>query len=356
MPPLPFDAFSKQIKAGEISAAIYLWGEEDVLKDEAVRAVLERVVDPGLRDFNYDVRSAAQLDSDAVEALCTTLPMMADRRLVVIRDVEAWGKKARAKSAVLHYLARPAAETVLILVQGAPRREDDKNEADADLSRLASAVEVPRCSAKVAEKWVLKRAQERGIVFEPAAARHLIGAVDGSLGHARSELDKLAGLGGDTPVTLEQVAALLGVRHGETATDWCNAVLDDTPGPAAAMLPHLLDQTGVSGVGLLIQLGTNLIGLGLARAQYDKGLRGKNLENAVFGAIMRARPGGRIDYRGASARWSRLAEAWPMARVDAAISAARRADRRLKETTLADDRAVLVDLIMQLAYRAREAA
>jgi DNA polymerase-3 subunit delta len=355
MPALPFDAFSKQVKAGEIPPAIYLWGEEDVLKDEAVRAVLERVVDPGLRDFNYDVRSAAQLDPDAVEALCTTLPMMADRRLVVIRDVEAWSKKARAKSAILRYLEHPAAETVLILVQAAPRREEDKNEADGDLARLAAAVEVGRCSAKVAEKWVLTRAQERGITFEPEAARHLINAVDGDLGHARSELDKLAGLGGDTAVTLDQVSALLGVRHGETAADWCEAVLEDKPGPASAMLVHLLDQTGVSGVGLLSQLGTQLVGLGLARAQFDKGLRGANLEGAVFGAIMRARPA-RLDWRGASKRWSRLVDGWPMRRIDAAIAAARRADRRLKDTTLADERAVLIDLIMQLAHRNRVAA
>jgi DNA polymerase-3 subunit delta len=313
------------------------------------------VVDPGLRDFNFDVRSAAQLDPEAIEALCTTLPMMADRRLVVIRDVEAWSKKSRAKSAVLHYLGHPAPETVLMLVQGAPRREEDKNEADADLARLAAAVEVERCSPRVAEKWVLKRAQERGITFEPLAAQHLINAVDGDLGHARSELDKLAGLGGEAPVTLDQVTALLGIRRGETAADWCQAVLEDKPGPASAMLAHLLDQTGVSGVGLLIQLGTHFVGLGLARAQYDKGLRGKSLESAVFGAIMRARPA-RIDYRGASARWSSLADAWPLPRVDAAISAARGADRRLKGTTLADERAVLVDLIMQVAHRSREAA
>ena len=182
MPSHPFDAFSKQVKAGEIPPAIYLWGEEDVLKDEAVRAVLDHVVDPGLRDFNYDVRSAAQLDPDAVEALCTTLPMMADRRLVVIRDIEAWSKRARAKSAVVRYLEHPARETVLILVQGAPRREEDRHEADADLARLTAAVEVARCSGKVAEKWVLKRAQERGITFDPEAARHLVSTVDGDLG------------------------------------------------------------------------------------------------------------------------------------------------------------------------------
>ncbi len=355
MPRLPFDAFSRQIKGGDIPPAIYLYGDEDVLKDEAVRAILDAVVDPGLRDFNYDVRSAAQLDPDHVEALCTTLPMMAERRLVVIRDVEAWTKRARAKAAVLHYLARPAAETVLILVQGASRREDERSDADSDLAGLACAVDVARCTPKLAERWVLKRAEERGVRLEPAAAAHLVKAVDADLGAARSELDKLAGLGGTTPVTLDQLTALLGIRHGETQADWCDAILDDHPAQAAGILPHLLDQSGVSGVGLLTQLGTHLVGLGLARALYDRGQRGAGLERAVFDAIIRARPA-RLDYRGAAARWSRAAEAWPLPRVDAAIAAARQADQRLKGTTLADVRGVLIDLIMQLAYRAREAA
>lgn len=352
---MTFDALSKQIKSGDIPPAIYLYGDEDVLKDEAVRAILDAVVDPGLRDFNYDIRTASQLDPDAVEALCTTLPMMADRRLVVIRDVEAWNKRARAKAAVLHYLARPAAETVLILVQGAPRKEDERSDADTDLARLAFSVEVAHYGPKMAEKWVIKRAEERGVQLEPAAVSHLVKAVDADLGAARSELDKLAGLGGGAPVTLEQLTALLGIRHGETQADWCDAVMDDDPARAAGMLPHLLDQSGVSGVGLLNQLGTHLVGLGIARALYDRGQRGGGLERAVFDAIMRARPA-RIDYRGSATRWCRAAEAWPLRRVDAAIAAARAADQRLKGTSLADEHGVLVDLIMQLAYRVREAA
>lgn len=349
MPKLPFDTFSKQLKGGSIPSAIYLYGEEDVLKDEAVRAVLDQVVDPGLRDFNYDQRSASELDPDAVETLCNTLPMMADRRLVVIREIEAWQKRARAKTAVLRYLEQPAAETVLVLVQGAARKDGDRSDADSDLLPLTSAVQLDRLSARLAEKWVQKRAGERGIRFAPEAITHLVKAVDADLAAARSELDKLAGLGGEALITLEQLAASLGIRHGETATDWCDAVLEDQTGRAASILPPLLSQPGMSGVSLLAQLGTQLIGLGLSRTLYDRGLRAGNLERAVRDTLLRVRPSGRLDYRSSAERWSRLAEAWPGARVDAAITAARRADLRLKSTTLADERGVLVDLIMAIA-------
>jgi DNA polymerase-3 subunit delta len=349
MPKLPFDVFSKQLKSGVVPPVIYLYGEEDVLKDEAVRALVDRVVDPAVRDFNYDQRSASQLDPDTVETLCNTLPMMAERRLVVIREVEAWQKRAKARGAILHYLEKPAAETVLVLVQGASREKDERNEPDPDLLRLAATIEVERLGPKLAEKWVLKRAEERGMRLATEAAAHLVKAVDGDLGAAKSELDKLAGLGGEAPVTLEQLSASLGIRHGETPADWCDAVIEDQTGRAASILPPLLSQPGISGVALLAQLGTQLIGLGLARALYDRGPRAGNLERAVREALLRIRPPVRLDYRSSAERWSRLAEVWPSARIDTAIAAARQADLRLKSTSLADERGVLIDLIMDLA-------
>jgi DNA polymerase-3 subunit delta len=348
MPRIPFDDFSRQLKRGDIPPAVYLFGEEDVLKDEMVRAIIDRVLDPGSKDFNLDQRSASQLDPESVETLCTTLPMMAERRVVVIRDVEAWGKRAGTRSAMLRYLERPAPETVLILVQGVVRRDDRRDEADVDLARLATTVQVDAYSTRMAEKWVRKRAEDRGISLTEEAAVHLVRAVQGSLGAARSELDKLAGLGGAEAIDVETLARTLGVRRGETPDDWWEAVIGDRTGEAAEMLPYLLSQPGVSGAGLLSQLGTQLVGLGVARAQFDRGSRGSALERAIFGALMRARPP-RLDYRSAAAVWSRVVERWPTARLSGAIRAARRADRRLKSTSVSDERGILVDLLMEIS-------
>src|SRR5512147_1438155 len=100
MPKLSIDALLRAPRRGESLAPVnYLYGPEDLLKEEAIQAVVGRVLDPGLRDFNLDQRSAAQLDPEAVFSLCNTPPMMAERRVVVIRDVEAWKRKAKAKEA-----------------------------------------------------------------------------------------------------------------------------------------------------------------------------------------------------------------------------------------------------------------
>lgn len=341
MPRIPFDAFTKQLKRGDIPAALYLFGDEDILKEEIVRAVLDRVLDPGTRDFNFDQRSAPQLDAESIETLCTTLPMMAERRVVLIKEVESWGKRAGARAAMLRYLEKPLPETVVILVQG-------RDDPDPDLLRLAAAVQVDTLPARLGNKWVLKRAEERGITLTEDAAAHLLRAVQGSLGAARSELDKLAGIAGPEPIDIELLGETLGVRRGETAEDWCQAVIEDRTAQASEMLQFLLDAPGVSGAGLLIQLGAQLVGLGATRDHYERGNRGMALERAAFGVLLRARPA-RIDYKESSALWARVIERWPMRRIENAIRAARRADLRLKSTTVSDERGILIDLLMEIS-------
>src|ERR1041385_8548994 len=74
---LTFDALLRSLKQGASDPVYYLHGDEDVLKDEAVRALVERAVDPAARDFNVDQRNAPELDAEAFHALVNTPPMLA---------------------------------------------------------------------------------------------------------------------------------------------------------------------------------------------------------------------------------------------------------------------------------------
>ncbi len=351
MPPHTYDALLRSLPKGPPAAVYYLHGAEDVLKDEAVQAIVDLALDPGLRDFNFDQRSAAQLDPEAVFSLCTTLPMMAERRVVVLREVEGWKRKPKTRAAFLKYLERPSAETVVVLVQSATEEHADK-----DLVRGAFAVDCEPLPAERARRWLLRRATALGVSLEDAAADHLLAATGNSLGAVAAELQKLSALPAGTPLTVEQVGGLMGIRRGETIYDWRDAVLDGHPGMAAAMIGSLLDQPGVTAVRLITLLGTSLTGVGLARAHYDRRVRGGSLERLVFDRLRQLRLFGLPDWKAESARWARWAAAWPATRVGAALRAARDADQALKSTTISDERGILTDLVLRLTVRQVEAA
>jgi len=351
MPAQTYDALLRSLAKGELARVYYLHGSEDILKDEAVDAILDRALEPGLREFNLDQRSAGQLDPEAIFALCTTLPMMATRRAVVLREVEGWKRRPKTRAAFLSYLERPVAETVVILVQSSTEEE-----ADRDLVRGAFSVECEPLAPERARRWLLRRAKSLGVTLQDAAADHLLAATGSNLGAVAAELEKLRALPSDQPLTADQVGALVGVRHGETVYDWRDAVLDGAAGRAARMLGPLLDQSGVTAVRLVSLLGTSLIGVGLARSHYDRRVRAGQLERLVFDRLRQLRIFGLPDWKAESARWARWAAAWPGERVRSGLRAARDADQALKNTTVSDELGILTDLVLRLAMERREAA
>ncbi len=351
MPPHTLDALLRSLPKGELAPVYYLHGPEDILKDEAVQAIVERSLDPALRDFNFDQRSAGQLDPEAIFSLCTTLPMMADRRVVVLREVEGWKRKPKTRAAFLTYLERPSPETVVILVQSATEDGEDK-----DLVRGAFAVACEPLPPERARRWLLRRAAALGVTLEDAAADHLLAATGNDLGSVSAELQKLASLPAGAPLTVEQVGGLVGIRHGETIYDWRDAVLDGEPGRAAAMIGRLLDQPAVTAVRLVTLLGTSLAGVGLARAHHDKGVRGGRLQQLVFDRLRQLRLFGLPDWKAESARWAGWAAVWPPGRIREALRAARDADLGLKSTTISDECGILTDLVLRLTVPRVEAA
>ena len=340
------DALLRSLKKGDLAPVYYFHGPDDVLKDEAIRAILDQALDPTMRDFNFDQRSAGQLDPEELHSLCNTLPMLADRRVVVLRDVESWKRKTKAKSEFLRYLQRPNPAALVIRLQGAGEEAED-----TELAGHSYTVRFDPLSPGQAVKWVTRQAERLGVQLEPDAAEHLVNAVGPDLGGLTSELGKFASLPAGTPITIDQIGTLVGVRQGETVLDWRTAIIQEQTGRAVSLLPALLAQPSMSGVKLVTALGTSLLGLALTRSLYDKGLKGGALDDAVFKALLRNRPNGLLGYKAEIARWTEVVSQWPAARLRSALKAALEADQALKNTSVSDERGVLTDLILRIGTR-----
>ena len=352
MPRRSYDDLLRALGRGELAPVYYLYGSEDILKEEGARAIVEKALEPHERDFNLDQRVAGALDPEQLHALVNTLPMMAARRCVVIREVEAWRKKAGPKEVLLRYLENPSAETVLVLQESAPNEEKERKwEPDDAIADRAWSVNFAPLDPDRVPRWLAHHARSLGVTFGEGAAEHLAAACGYDLGMIRSELDKLAAVTESGPLSRELVGDLVGVRHGETLEDWVDAVLADHTPRALELTERVLGQSGMTGVRMITALGSGLIGLQLARALHDKGTRGGSLERAIFERFLKIRPFGLGDWKALARNWSRWAESWPAARLKTALRVTLEADTALKGIRVSDDLGVLTGVVLRIAGR-----
>jgi len=353
MAALTLDALLRGLKkGGRAPEPVYLlYGDEDVLKDEAVRALVDVAIVAG-RDFNLDVRFAPDLTPESFDALVNTPPMLAERRAVVIRGVEQLGKrKTKLRDEVLRYLVAPNPTTVLVLIVAAGE------EPDADILRASTSVELDGLEADRVPRWLQHRAATLGLTLAPDAGELLLNSVGSDLSALSRELEKLAALTrtGRT-VTRADVSSQVGVRHGETVFDLVAAACERQAARAAQLVEPVLEQAGMSGVKILSLLGTHLVGTALARAERDRGVNAARLPDMIKNQMLAVHPYGLRSYKEEAARWTAWSALWTAPELGDALRAALAADNALKTATVSDDRGIVTQLVLGFAPLQREAA
>jgi len=163
-----------------------LHGEEDLLIEQALAALLDRLIPPGERGLNMDVLRG---DEVAVADLITrvdTLPFFGRRRVVVLKDAEAM--KAADQERLAAYLDQGPPPSALILVaQGLDRRR----RLYATLRRVGDVQEFPRMSVRQLPAWIAARARQGGHRLDPDAVEALIALVGPGLRQLSLEMEKL---------------------------------------------------------------------------------------------------------------------------------------------------------------------
>lgn len=341
MPQISDRDFYRALKARTFAPVYFLYGEEEHLKDDAVRAVVDGAVDPATRDFNLDVRRGAEVDAEALLSLVGTPPMMAERRAVVIRDVGALKKDARG--ALERYVARPSPETVLVLVAPAGAKDDRV------LLDRAAAVRFAPLTGDRLPKWIVHLAKsEHGATITPGAVDLLQSAVGADLPRLASELDKLASYAAGREIDEAAVQDVVGVRRGETMGDFLDLVLARDAPAALALVEHVLSQPKTTGVGVVLALATQMLAVSWGQARFARGTPRHALSREYFDLL---RSGGSFPGRPwgeAASAWTEAVDRWTPAQLDRALAALLSADYSLKESRVSSDEQILATAVLEM--------
>lgn len=110
-----FKDIRQQLRAGTPAPIYVLHGEEAYYVDELVKD-FEALVPDDEKDFNLYVLYAPQVEPDAVIDACLRYPMMAERQVVILKEVQSAARKADFLNAMAEYAKRPNPQTVLVVV------------------------------------------------------------------------------------------------------------------------------------------------------------------------------------------------------------------------------------------------
>ena len=226
------------------NAPLFLVGGEEVLLAERyVQGLRDLIFKNGGQDFNLDRIDARELsESDQITQLARTLPMMCERRLVLVQHAESllsWSKD-RVKS-LLSYIDDPDPTTVLVFFS---RAKIGKSGALVKALRArATVVEFDALRERDALPWLMNEAANRSVSLERDAALLMVESVGCQINKLSETLDRLiAYVGGQNTITANDVALTVTPERTKTIWEFLDALGDRKPGQALQTVAQLLDQ------------------------------------------------------------------------------------------------------------------
>jgi DNA polymerase-3 subunit delta len=298
----------------------YLHGDDEFRKEEAARALLEAHLDPATRDFNFDRLRGSEVDVERLASILGTPPMMAEWRVVLLRETEALASSARAREVLLGVARTPPPGLALVLMATVPERS--RARFYKDLEALARSSRFGAISPNDVPRWLMTRAREHhAFDLDEDAARALGAAVGTDLGVLTREMEKLAAFAGDRGrVSREDVEAAGISLPRQDRWQWFDRVGERRFGEALSSLGVLLGQNE-SGVGLVAGLATHLLRLSVVAHGGPEAL-----ERALEG-----------NQRWLVGRLVPQARRWRARELDEALLDLLRVDRLLKSSGLSDE-------------------
>jgi DNA polymerase-3 subunit delta len=232
----------RELAAGKLRPAYLLAGGDALLRDDASRAISDAVLADAPRDFNFDRLDGASCSEGQLLDAVRSLPVLAERRLVLLREPEAksGGSKtlASALSTALEEI-REVSPTVLVVTASKVDKRSKWVKAFGEPAALV--VCDPPKGAPAIVAFIRQEAKRRRISLQPGAAEALAEAVGPQLLMLRQELEKAAlHAGSGRPVTRQDVMATVSAVAEEPMWDLTDAIGEGRTPDALAILGRLL--------------------------------------------------------------------------------------------------------------------
>lgn len=178
-------AFLKMIKQDPVQPIYFLYGEESYYIDLIGKYLIDRIVEPSMKDFNYSVLYGIEVHSKTVRDALMRYPMMAPYQVIVLKEAH----RMRNFSDLLPYFEAPHETSVFIIEY--KNKIDKRKKVFKTLSKLNTAFESNPIRDYQIAQWINDYIKEKKWEIDPETTRLLTEHLGTDLQKIVNELDKI---------------------------------------------------------------------------------------------------------------------------------------------------------------------
>lgn len=268
--------FYRDLEKGELSPLYFLFGEEAYLLNQCVDRFKYAVLTEGAIDFNYSLFYASDADISNVRDAVETLPMMAPKRLVILKEAQELTDREWTELDTL--ITTPVDSTVFVILAS---RVDKRKKQIRLILETADCVEFKKPYDNQIPGWVKYIAGTLGLDIAEDAIFLLAKLVGSHLTEIESELRKLADFMDDKKrIEVSDVAQVVSRSKEESVFDFTRAIGESDRVRALEHLVHLLDQ-GQNEIGIVVLLARHIRLLLSVKRGLEHGLTGSKLAHSA---------------------------------------------------------------------------
>ncbi len=223
------------VKKGEISSLYYFYGEEDFQRDQLLNTLVETLIEPAARAFNLDIYRAEDIEIPQIISQALTFPMMAQRRLIVLKNADRLPDPAE----LLPLIESPPETTTIIITATKP---DGRKKLFAELRKRAITIEFRPPYDNEISAWIQTHVKTRGRQIAPDAAHLLHMSIGSNLRELDGEIEKLFITTRSNPISRENVAQVIDNTRGVTVFELADALGHRQLNKAQILIGRLREQ------------------------------------------------------------------------------------------------------------------
>ncbi|MBC7190522.1 DNA polymerase III subunit delta [Candidatus Aerophobetes bacterium] len=229
--------FQVQIKKGKIKPFYLFAGEEEYLKQEALRKLKEKIGVSG-EQLNFTRLNASSMKARDIIEAAFQIPFGSKWQLLVVEETERL--KSRDKERLLEYLKKPVASTCIVFMIKEAKREDDFFHF---FKKKGAFVRFFPLRGENLLNWIREKVEERGKSISEEALFELERRMGNNLYLLENEIEKLSSfIHPGSCIEKEHVILLCGETVGKSVFDFLAAFRARNLNLAVSLLQKLFEQ------------------------------------------------------------------------------------------------------------------